>query len=128
MLARQSRQMGETLDETRVGAAREDIVRRAGGPAAMSALLGRRGATDADLGFWVEDALLAADQIRYMRERIQPPESRDLDRRLAGGGGDEAADPERDALRRRILDEQTRGAIVDWLAGVLERGLLRIPR
>ncbi|MFO8071091.1 MAG: hypothetical protein R6V85_04375 [Polyangia bacterium] len=129
LLARQSRQMGEKVDPTEL---RRDLARleeMAGGPEVIEDLLARHAATREDLEFWVEDALLAKQQILYMRERIDPPDEEELRRRfLSRGDGprQQSFDRARRELRRTVIDEQLRGALVQWLNEVRERGLVRI--
>jgi hypothetical protein len=129
LLARRSRQMGEKVDSAELRRGLKRLEEMAGGPEAIEALLAQHAATSEDLEFWVEDALLAAQQILYMRERIDPPGEEELRRRfLSGGDGprQESFERARRELRRTVIDEQLRGALVQWLDEVRERGLARI--
>jgi hypothetical protein len=131
MLARQARQMGETIELGVIEAELGELRARAGGPAAMRALLGRYGADEDDLHRWVEDSLLAALQVRYLRDRIDPPTERELQRRFELGGHElkgREFDEVRTEYRRVVVEEQTRQALFSWLGSALERGLLRLIR
>lgn len=131
MFSRQARLMGETVDPELLEAQTTALVDRAGGAAAMQELLTMHGASQDDLWRWVEDALLAAQQVRFERERLDPPSDRELARRFEGGGhGLEGRefDDVRAEYRRIVLAEQTRKAILVRLGSTLQRGLLRLIR
>jgi hypothetical protein len=131
VFARQARQMGETVDPAEVETHRQELIARAGGPAAMQELLVLHGAGDRSLRQWVEQGLLAAQQVRYQRERIDPLSDKELTRRFEGGGhefeGREYAEV-RAEYRRVMAREQTRKALLRWLGSTLQRGLLRLIR
>jgi len=131
MFGRQGRLMGETVDSDILRTQTDAIVARAGGIAAMDELLSRHGASRDDLNRWVEDALLAAQQVRFERERIDPPTEKELSRKFEDGGhgleGNEFAEV-RAEFRRTVLREQTRQAILVRLGSTLQRGLLRLIR
>ena len=131
MFARQGRQMGETFDPDLLRTEAGALVERAGGDAAMDELLGRYGATRDDLLRWVEDALLAAQQVRFERERLDPPTDKELTRKFEDGGhpleGSDLAEV-RAEFRRIVNREQTREAILRRLSSTLQRGLMRLIR
>jgi hypothetical protein len=131
MFAHQARLMGETVDPELLESQTAALIDRAGGSAAMQELLAMHGASDDHLWRWVEDALLAAQQVRFERERLDPPSDRDLARRFEDGGhgleGQEFEDV-RAEYRRTVQAEQTRKAILVRLGSTLQRGLLRLIR
>ena len=131
VFSRQGRSMGETVDSAQLQDQVEEIVARAGGDAAMDELLTLHGAARDDLTRWVEDALLAAQQVRFERERLDPPTDKELSRKFADGGhGLEGRefDEVRAEYRRTVIREQTRQAILVRLGSTLQRGLLRLIR
>lgn len=131
MFSRQARLMGETVDPELLEIQTAALIDRAGGSAAMRELLAMHGASEDDLWRWVEDALLAAQQVRFERERLDPLSDKDLARRFEGGGheleGREFEDVRAD-YRRTVQAEQTRKAILVRLGSTLQRGLLRLIR
>jgi len=111
LLARLARHMGETVTADSRVAAIERLEELAGGSRAMGELLARHGATGSDLETWVEDALLAVDQIRFQAERSR--------------GWSERGEAGRRGARREERDVRMRQGLDGWLPGVLERNLLR---
>jgi hypothetical protein len=131
MFSRQARLMGEMVDPELLEAQTAELVERAGGEEAMAEILERHGVSQDDLVRWVEDALLAAQQVRFERERLDPPTEKELARKFEDGGhGLEGRefDEVRAEYRRTVLREQTRQAILVRLGSTLQRGLLRIIR
>jgi len=131
MFSRQARLMGETVDPAVLDAEHAALVARAGGADALAEILGRYGASRDDLRRWIEDALLAAQQVRFERERLDPPTDKELSRRFGAGerGLDgREFDEVRTEYRRTVVREQTRKAILVRLGSTLQRGLLRLVR
>lgn len=124
LLARQARQMGETVTAEERDTTLAWLEERAGGSGALRALLTRRGAGPEDLAAWVEDALLARAQIVFLAERTAGLDDWAGGDRGAGREGD--ASGERDAPRRAGRTARSHDALVEWLAGALERTLLRL--
>jgi hypothetical protein len=122
LLARQARQMGEVVTVEDRDAALAWLEDRAGGGGALRELLARRGAEAGDLAAWVEDALLAQAQILFLTERTGRFDGPGGDGRGAGG----ADSREQAAIRRAERAVRTRDALAEWLAGTLERTLLRL--
>jgi hypothetical protein len=114
LLARQARQMGETVAPEDREIALSWLEERAGGAAEMDALLARRGADRDELASWAEDALLAKAQIDFIAERS------------GGTPGREGPAAEGAEARRMARELQIREALSEWLAGALERTLLRL--
>jgi hypothetical protein len=131
MFSRQARLMGEVVDRQLLETEVERLVARAGGAEAMAEILDLHGASQEDLARWVEDALLAAQQVRFERERLDPPTDKELARKFEDGGhgleGSEFTEV-RNEYRRAVLSEQTRQAILVRLGSTLQRGLLRLIR
>jgi hypothetical protein len=131
LLAGQARQMGEEVGLAQIEAARKLITERAGGPAALAALLERHGAGPERLDRWLTDSLLATAQVRYITERIEPPTDEDVaELEPTGGPGldDQELRAARDQLRDQIHDRKVARAVADWLESSLERSLLRLLR
>ncbi|HUT76255.1 MAG TPA: hypothetical protein VM285_01120 [Polyangia bacterium] len=124
LLARQARQMGETVAVEDRDAALAWLEDRAGGSGALRELMARRGADPGDLAAWVEDALLAQAQILFLVERTGPVDERGEGDRDAGREGD--ASREQGTTRRAARAVRTRDALAEWLAGALERTVLRL--
>lgn len=124
LLARQARQMGETASAADRDAALAWLAERAGGSTALRELLARHGAARDDLAAWVEDALLAQAQIIFLVERSGRFDEREDGERDAGRESDTAR--ERSATRRAARTVRNRDALAEWLAGALERTLLRL--
>jgi hypothetical protein len=131
MFSRQGRLMGEIVDPQQLETEIERLVARAGGIEAMGEILELHGASQEDLARWVEDALLAAQQVRFERERLDPPTEKELARKFEDGGHGlegSAFDEVRGDYRKTVLREQTRQAILIRLGSTLQRGLLRLVR
>jgi hypothetical protein len=107
LLARQARQMGETVVEGEREEAQAWLEERAGGADRLRAALERRGLGAADLTAWLDDALLAGAQLRYLAER--------------SGGWSLWEEGRREERAARAGE-----ALAEWLHVVLERAVLRL--
>ncbi len=131
LLARQAVLSGEEIDPAAEQAIIDRVTTAAGGAEALAALLERQGAAEADLATWAGDVSLAARQIEYLRERLEPPSDKELlqrfergDHPFAGLGFTDA----RRRLRAYIVDEAVRRAVAAQLAEAIEQGAVRIFR
>jgi hypothetical protein len=124
LLARQARQMGESVSDEDREAVLVWLEERAGGSGAMDALLARRGTDRDDLTAWAEDALLAEAQVAFIADRSDRSEDRgDSDR---GAKNEDGPPQEQGEARRTARAWHTREALAEWLAATLERALLRL--
>ena len=129
LLALQARQMGEEVSGEDRSALRGEIASRLGGEEGLDAELVRRGMDPRELDRWLEDLILAAGQVRYLRDRVSAPSDADLAGLFISGGhraGGAEYDSAREEYRRIVENEQTRQSLSTWLAASVERGGLRI--
>ncbi len=129
MLARQAKQFEEVVKPGEKAALRKALVRRAGGPEQMEALLARYGMGEDDLATWMETALLASTQIRYIEDQVDLPSDREIEERAQvelsqKSGVEEGVTYEK--YRRLIIEERTKRSVKRWLDSLLEGGRVRI--
>jgi hypothetical protein len=131
LLARQAILSGEDVDPAAKQAIVDRVTASAGGAEAIADLLERYGARGADLAAWAGDVALAARQIEYLRERIEPPSDKELLGRFERGDhpfrGSELKDVKH-RLRAFVVDEALRAAIGAQLAEAIEQGAVRVFR
>ena len=81
------------------------------------------GADREDLEIWIEDTLLAAAQLTYIRERLEPPVDEELDRLFAEGGHPFVGQPLEEVRRkfsRYVMEQRVRVELVEWLHSTLQ--------
>ncbi len=124
LLARQAGQFKETTNPGDVAALKKELIEKAGGPEAMQQLLTRFGVDDTALTQWVENALLAALQVRYIIEQVDVPPLETKETSL------DEKQPDEDGYirtqRRMILHERTEQTMKKWLASILAVDEVRI--
>jgi hypothetical protein len=124
LLAQRARQLGESSDPREAVALHDWLVRRAGGPRVMAEELLRFGMDDRELRTWCRDAVLAAQQVRYARDQLEPIASvSEREERL----GSTAPAPGR-PLRTMVERERLIAGIAAWLDKILEIDQVRILR
>lgn len=131
LLARQARLGGEEVDPEARQAIIDRVTANAGGGEALAALLERLGGGEADLAAWAGDVALAAQQVEYMRERIEPPSEKELLERFERGDHPYAGMAFKDArhrLRALVVSEALRAAIAAQLAEAIGGGAVRMFR
>jgi hypothetical protein len=124
LLARQAGQFKETTNPRDVAALRKELIKRAGGPEAMQQLITQFGVDDNALTQWIENALLAAAQVRYIIEQVDVP-STEMEKSVSNG----TQKPEDGYLktqRRLILKERTAQTMKKWLESILAVDEVRI--
>ncbi|MCP4678170.1 MAG: hypothetical protein GY854_22185 [Deltaproteobacteria bacterium] len=129
MLARQAKQFQEVVNPEEKTALRKALVSRAGGPDQMEALLARHGMGESDLTAWIETALLASTQVRYMEDQVDLPSDREIDERARVESSQKSGVEEGDTYdkyRRLIIEERTKQSVKRWLDSLLEGGRVRI--
>jgi hypothetical protein len=124
LLARQAGQFKETTNPRDVAALRNELIEKAGGPEAMQQLLTRFGVDDTALTQWVENALLAALQVRYIVEQVDVPASKIED--PISNGKQKKEEGYLKTQRRMILRERTELTMKKWLASILAVDEVRI--
>ena len=131
LLVRDARLSGEEIDPATRQAIVDAITANAGGSEAFAALLAALGATSGDAGAWAGDVAVAIGQVAYMREQIEPPSDKDVQRRFAAQDhpfvGRELKDV-KGRLRERIITEQLTAALGALLDQALRDGAVRIVR
>jgi len=131
LLVRDARLSGEEIDPVIRQAIVDAITANAGGPEALAALLASLGATSGDAGAWAGDVAVAIGQVAYMREQIEPPSDKDVQRRFAVQDhpfvGRELKDI-KGRLREHIVTEQLTAALGALLDQALRDGAVRIVR
>jgi hypothetical protein len=131
LLVRDARLSGEEVDAAAWKAIVDTITANAGGPDAFAAMLASLGATPGDAVIWAGDVALAAAQVTYMREQIEPPSDKDVQRRFAAAGhpfvGRDFKDV-KDRLRELMIDEQLVVALGALLGQALREGAVRFVR
>ena len=105
ILARQARRLGGAPDRELVDALVGELTERIGGADAMRLLLGRFGSDEKDLRSWAEDAILAAEQIRYVEEQVDLPFEKDL-----------------------VVETKKASTVSKWLEEIISRSRVRIIR
>jgi hypothetical protein len=131
LLARQARLSGEEVDPEARQVIIDRVTANAGGAAALAGLLERLGAGEADLASWASDVALAAQQVEYMRERIEPPSDKELLQRFERGDHPYAGLEFKDAkhrLRAFLVSEALRSVIAAQLAEAIDEGAVRMFR
>ena len=129
VLANQARQFQETVDSAEASAVKRILIERAGGNENMESLLGRFGMAERHLDAWVENALLAETQIRYVREQVDTPSDKEIKVRMLTGS--EAGTPEEkqeayENTRKRIVEERMETTFEVWMKQLLKEGRIRI--
>jgi hypothetical protein len=131
LLVRDARLSGEEVDAAARKAIVDTITANAGGADAFAAMLASLGATPGDAAIWAGDVALAAAQVTYMREQIEPPSDKDVQRRFAAADhpfvGRDFKDVE-DRLRELMIDEQLVVALGALLGQALREGTVRFVR
>jgi hypothetical protein len=129
LLVRDARLSGEEIDSAARQAITDTITANAGGPDAFATLLASLGATAGDIGVWAGDMAMAIAQIEYMREQIEPPSDKDVQRRFAAQDhpfvGQELK-AVKGRLREHIIDEQLTTALGALFGQALREGAVRI--
>jgi hypothetical protein len=124
LLARQAGQFKETTNPRDVAALRKELIEKAGGPEAMQQVLTRFGVDDTALTLWIENALLAALQVRYIVEQVDVP-SPEIEESILDGK-QKYEDGYLKTQRRMILRERTEQTMKKWLANILAVDEVRI--
>ena len=131
LLVREGRQSGEEIDPAARQGIVDAITANAGGADAFAALLASLGATPGDVSVWAGDVVLAIGQLSYMREQVEPPSDKDVQRRFAAADhpfvGRELKDV-RSRLREIMINEQLTVALGALLGQALSDGTVRIVR
>jgi hypothetical protein len=131
LLVRDARLSGEEIDPAKRQAIVDTVTANAGGPDAFAALLASLGVSASDAGVWAGDVALAAAQVVFMREQVEPPSDKDVQRRFAAQDhpfvGRELKDV-KERLRELILTEQLTAALAARLDAALADGTVRIVR
>jgi len=131
LLVREARQSGEEADPAVARAIVARIAANAGGADAFAALLASLGATPADAELWAGDLALAVAQAAYMREQVEPPSDKDVQRRFAEQDhpfvGHELKDV-KGRLRELMITEQLSSALGAMLGQALREGAVRFVR
>jgi len=131
LLVRDARLSGEEIDPALRQAIVDTIAANAGGAEPFAALLASIGATPSDAGTWAGDVALAMGQVAYLREQIEPPSDKDVQRRFAAQDhpfvGRELKDVKA-RLREHIITEQLTAALGALLDQALRDGAVRIVR
>ena len=129
ILAHQARQFQETIGSADAAAVKRVLVGRAGGKKGMKRLLERFGMTFRDLDAWIENALLAATQIRYIRDQVDSPSDREIQAKmLTEPGTKDRADKQAayEKAQQLIIDERLERTFQTWLRELLKEGRIRV--
>lgn len=124
LLAKQAGQFKETTNPRDVAALRKELIKRAGGPEAMQQLITQFGVDDTALTQWIENALLAAAQVRYIIEQVDVP-SPEMEESVSNGK-QQTEDGYIKTQRRMILKERTAQTMKKWLESILAVDEVRI--
>ncbi len=131
LLARQAKQLKENTNAGEVADLRNKMIERAGGTKAIEKLYKNYGVGENALIQWAENALLAATQIKYIKEQVDAPSDKEIVERLKsrfGSTDGEARKELYDTYRQMILKEQTDDKVRGWLLGILAESRVRIIR
>jgi len=131
LLVRDARLSGEEIDPAVRQAIVDAVTANAGGRDAFAALLASLGASEGDVGVWAGDVAMAAAQLTYMREQVEPPSDKDVQRRFAAQDHPFVGRPLKDVkgrLRELMIAEQLVAALAAELAEALTDGTVRIVR
>lgn len=130
ILANQARQFQETADTAASAAVKRVLVTRAGGKEAMSALLNRFGMKERDLDAWIENALLAATQLRYIRDQVDTPSDREIKAEMLTSGTADLSEEEKqrayERAQQRIIEGRLENSFRTWIRELLKEGRIRI--
>ncbi len=129
MLARQAKQFQEVVSPEDIAALKDELTVQAGGPEAMTRLLARFGMSKTHLENWVQTALLATTQIRYIEEQADIPSDGEIADRFEQENPYNTPTERQDAYeayRRTILQERKEQLVKSWLEGILAEGRVRI--
>jgi hypothetical protein len=131
LLVRDAHQSGEEIEPAAQARVLETVTANAGGEGAFAALLASLGAAAADASAWAGDVALAAAQLAYMREQIEPPSDKEVQRRFAAQDhpfvGRELKEV-RGRLRELMMSEQLAAALGALFVQALRDGSVRIVR
>ena len=129
LLARQARQMGETVNPTTRDVVVDRLTLLAGGEDQMADLLRQSGTDRDDLKAWAVDATLAIIKLTYFEDRIEPPSDLETSTRFAAGGhpftGRELGDVRSD-FRRWLMDKQVERMLEEEFVNALKHRWIRI--
>jgi len=123
LMSRQARQIGEVIQPGDKAKLRSSLEKLAGGVDALVRIAESCGADEGDLDIWVEDTLLAAAQLTYLRERLEPPGDEELERIFAEGDHPFAGQPFDEARRefsRYVMEQRVRLELLEWLDSTLQ--------
>ena len=129
LLAGQARHFHETADPDMKRQLLSQVIDDVGGEEALGKLMARFGMMHSDLDRWIENAVLALTQIRYMKDQVELPSRRDVEAKaLAEEGRFPDSPSEREQYRRMVLEEKTNEQIQKWLEETSKRGHIRMVR